>query len=252
MNIWPDDVKTLAIDIGGTGFKAAVLDPEGVLVSEQVRIDTPYPCTPEMFVATLKELVLVLPHAHRVTVGFPSLIRDGIVSGIPGSLSRRVLNGERDPGLIKAWLGFDIRAALTDAFELPTVVENDADIQGCAVIKGQGMEFVITLGTGIGTALFFDGGLVPHLELSHGPYDATMTHDIALGDGELKRIGEAAWKQRVIKGLDHFKAIVNWDHLYVGGGNARLLGPDELEPGVTLVSNANGLLGGVRIWDLSE
>ena len=249
MNIWPDDVKTLAIDIGGTSFKAAVLDPAGVLVSELARVETPYPCTPEMFVATLQDLVLELPSAHRVTVGFPSLIRDGIVSSIPGSLSRRVLHGERDPELIKAWLGFDIRTKLTNTFELPTVVENDADIQGCAVVMGQGMEFVITLGTGVGTALFFDGHLVPHLELSHGPYDATMSHDIALGDGELKRIGEGAWKERVIKGLDHFKAIINWDHLYIGGGNARLLDPNELGPDTTLVSNANGLLGGVRIWD---
>jgi polyphosphate glucokinase len=250
VNIWPADVKTLAIDIGGTGFKAAVLDPLGVLLADQVRIDTPYPCAPETFVATLKELVRLLPDAHRVTVGFPSLIRNGIVSGIPGSLSRRVLNGERDPELISAWLGFDIRTELTNALELPTVVENDADVQGCAVVTGQGMEFVVTLGTGVGTALFLDGRLIPHLELSHGPYDATMTHDVALGDGELKRIGQAAWKERVAKGLDHFEAIVNWDHLYVGGGNARLLNQDDLGQGVTLVSNANGLLGGVRIWDL--
>jgi len=252
VNIWPDDVKTLAIDIGGTGFKAAVLDPNGELLSKRVRVDTPYPCTPEVFVAALKDLVRELPLAHRVTVGFPSLIRNGIVSGIPGSLSRRVQNGERDQELINAWLGFDIRTALTNAFELPTVVENDADVQGCAVVSGRGMEFVVTLGTGIGTALFLDGRLVPHLELSHGPYDSTMTHDIALGDGELKRIGEAAWQERVIKGLAHFKAIVNWDHIYIGGGNARLLTQEDVGPDATLISNANGLLGGIRIWDLND
>ena len=252
MSIWPQDVKTLAIDIGGTSFKAAVLDPVGTILSKQVRVETPYPCFPEVFLLTLKELVAQLPSAHRVTVGFPSLIRNGIVAGIPGSLSRRVLNGERDPELIDAWVGFEILRELTATFELPTKVENDADVQGCAVVAGSGLEFVITLGTGVGTALFWNGRLVPHLELSHGPFDSEMTHDIALGDGQLKQIGEDAWKERVHTGLAQFDAIVNWDHLYVGGGNARLLTQHDIGENATLVSNANGLLGGIRIWDLHE
>ena len=252
MSIWPQDVKTLAIDIGGTAFKAAILDPEGNMLTEQVRVDTPYPCFPEIFLSALKDLVAQLPSAHRVTVGFPSLIRNGVVSGIPGSLSRRVLNGERDPELIEAWVGFEILAALTETFELPTKVENDADVQGCAVISGQGLEFVITFGTGVGTALFWNGRLVPHLELSHGPFNSEMTHDIALGDGELKKIGEGAWKVRVHQGLAQFDAIVNWDHLYVGGGNARLLDQRDIGANATLVSNSNGLLGGLRIWDLHD
>ena len=252
MSIWPADVKTLAIDIGGTSFKAAILDPQGEMLTQQVRIDTPYPCFPEVFLSTLKDLVTKLPPAHRVTVGFPSLIRNGIVAGIPGSLSRRVLNGERDPELIDAWVGFEILQALTTTFELPTKVENDADVQGCAVVEGKGLEFVVTFGTGVGTALFWNGHLVPQLELSHGPFNSEMTHDIALGDGQLKKIGEAAWKERIHQGLAQFDAIVNWDHLYVGGGNARLLNQSDIGQNATLVSNANGLLGGIRIWELHE
>ena len=79
-----------------------------------------------------------------------------------------------------------------------------------------------------------------------------MTHDIALGDGELKKIGEGAWKVRVHQGLAQFDAIVNWDHLYVGGGNARLLDQRDIGANATLVSNSNGLLGGLRIWDLHD
>ena len=252
MNIWPDDVKTLAIDIGGTSFKAAILDPKGEMLTEQIRIETPYPCFPDVFISTLKDLVAQLPPAHRITVGFPSLVRNGVIAGIPGSLSRRVMNGERDQELIDAWLGFPILTAITDAFELPTKVENDADVQGCAVVAGSGLEFVVTFGTGVGTALFWNGQLVPHLELSPGPFNSEMTHDIALGDGELKKIGEEAWKERVHLGLAQFKAIVNWDQLYVGGGNARLLTQSDIGDHAQLVSNANGLLGGIRIWDLHE
>jgi polyphosphate glucokinase len=84
---WPHDVHTLAIDIGGSGFKAAVLDPMGVMVTERVRVDTPYPCPPHRLVETLRDLTVGLGDHHRVSVGFPGLVRGGRVRNIP-SLSR--------------------------------------------------------------------------------------------------------------------------------------------------------------------
>jgi len=248
-NPWPTDVRTLALDIGGTGFKASVLDEKGAMVVDEVRAATPYPCPPETFMSTIMELVKPLPAAHRVTVGFPGLVRHGVILEVP-SLSRRVRNGERDEQLAKAWSGFDLRTAIATAMSLPTKVANDADVQGCAVAKGKGLEFVLTLGTGVGTSLFQDGQLLPHLELSHGPYDDTMTTDVALGDFQLRHIGVDAWLVKVRKAIAYFDAMIIFDHLYVGGGNARLLSQDDVGPKGTLVSNENGILGGIRIWEL--
>ncbi|MDO9485060.1 MAG: ROK family protein [Actinomycetota bacterium] len=248
-NPWPADVHTLAIDIGGTGFKASVLDEKGAMVVEEVRVATPYPCTPETFLSTILELVKPLPPAHRVTVGFPGLVRNGVVHEVP-SLSRRVRNGERDETLAKAWSGYDLRTAIANTMSLPTKVANDADVQGCAVAKGSGLEFVLTLGTGVGTSLFQDGQLLPHLELSHGPFDDTMTTDIALGDFQLRHVGVETWLIRVRKAIAYFDAMLIFDHLYIGGGNARLLSRDDIGPKGSLVSNENGILGGIRIWEL--
>ncbi len=248
-NPWPSDVHTLALDIGGTGFKASVLDEHGAMVVDEVRVATPYPCTPETFLETVLELVAPLPAAHRVTVGFPGLVRHGVVLEVP-SLSRRVRNGERDAELASHWSGFDLRTAIATAMSLPTKVANDADVQGCAVAQGDGLEFVLTLGTGVGTSLFQDGQLLPHLELSHGPFDDTMTTDIALGDAELRHVGVETWLVRVHKAIAYFDSMLSFDHLYVGGGNARLLTEDDTGPKGSLVSNENGILGGIRIWEL--
>jgi polyphosphate glucokinase len=77
-----------------------------------------------------------------------------------------------------------------------------------------------------------------------------MTHDVALGDGQLKLIGTGAWLSRVHQAIEHFDAMLSFDHLYVGGGNARLLTASDVGPKGVLVSNENGILGGIRIWEL--
>ena len=134
-HVWPDDVRTLAIDIGGSGFKAAVLDPAGEMLTERVRIDTPYPVSPETFVTAVLGLTRDLGHRDRVTVGFPGLVRNGRVRNIP-SLTRSSYDGDTDPELESRWMGFDLAAALSDAFGVPTKVANDAEVQGCAVVPG--------------------------------------------------------------------------------------------------------------------
>ena len=77
------------------------------------------------------------------------------------------------------------------------IVANDADMQGAAVVQGHGLEFVITLGTGVGTALFEDGRMLPHFELSHGPFMSGQSIDIALGEASRKAIGKKNWIKRV-------------------------------------------------------
>jgi len=247
--VWPTDVLTLSIDIGGSGFKASIVNAQGVMTTERVRVDTPYPCPPDVLVATLTELVQPLLGVHRVSVGFPGLVRRGHIIEVP-SLSRAVYGGDRDAELAAAWHGFDLAHTLAQAFQLPTKVVNDADMQGCAVVGGQGMEFVMTLGTGVGTALFNDGTLLPHLELSHGPFRDGLSFDIALGNAQRKEIGKDRWVKRVRKAIEDFDDMLYFDRLFVGGGNAKHLSPADIGAKGEIVPNTSGILGGVRVWDL--
>ena len=246
---WPTEVRTLSVDIGGSGLKASVLDAAGQMSTERVRVDTPYPCPPVRLVEALAELVAPLGGAHRASVGFPGLVRHGRVIEVP-SLSRTAYDGERDPLLAQAWYEFDLAGSLAQAFGIPTKVVNDADMQGCAVVSGVGLEFVMTLGTGVGTALFDNGVLLPHLELSHGPFKRGMTVDEAVGNVQRKAIGKERWIRRVHRTIEIFHEMLWFDRLYVGGGNAKHLSIADVGPKGQIVPNSAGILGGVRIWSL--
>lgn len=247
--LWPLDVRTLAVDVGGSGIKASVLDANGVLLVDRVRMETPYPCPPELLVASIAELIAPLPRAHRASIGFPGLVRDGKVVEVP-SLSRVSYDGIADPSLAAQWHGFDLGHALAHILDIPTLVVNDADMQACAVVEGSGMEFVLTLGTGVGTALFNDGHLLPHLELSHGPFRDGQTFDIALGNVERKRIGKKRWAARVRDAICDFDEMILFDRIFVGGGNAKHLEPGDVGPKGRIISNRAGVVGGVRLWDV--
>jgi polyphosphate glucokinase len=248
-HVWPDDVRTLAIDIGGSGFKAAILDREGTMLTERVRIDTPYPVDPDKFVRTVLELTSSLGERHRVTVGFPGLVRNGRVRNIP-SLTRSSYDGDTDPALEEAWMGFDLAAALSDAFGVPTKVANDADVQGCAVVTGEGFEFVMTLGTGVGTAMFLDGRLLPHMDAGHAPFRKGDTFEEQLGNVARKAIGKERWRLRVTEAILAYDRFLFFDVVHVGGGNAKHLDPADLPHKARIVSNTAGITGGVRLWDL--
>jgi polyphosphate glucokinase len=248
-HVWPDDVRTLAIDIGGSGFKAAVLDRDGTMLTERVRIDTPYPVDPEKFVRTVLELTHGLGERHRVTVGFPGLVRNGRVRNIP-SLTRSSYDGDTDPELELAWMGYDLAAALADAFGVPTKVANDADVQGCAVVSGEGFEFVMTLGTGVGTAMFLDGRLLPHMDAGHAPFRKGETFEEQLGNVARKEIGKERWRQRVAEAIVAYDRFLFYDTIHIGGGNAKHLDPADLPHKARIVSNTAGIIGGVRLWDL--
>lgn len=245
---WPTDVKTLAIDIGGTGLKGSVLDATGDMTNERVRIETPYPCPPEVLIANVKQLAAQQPSFDRVSVGFPGLVRGGKVFHIP-AFSRQFYGGPPDPQLVQRWHGFDLATALEDAFGVPVKVANDADVQGCAVVRGEGFEFVMTLGTGCGTAVFHNGVLLPHMELSHAPFQQDETFDTQLGNAARKSVGKKKWTRRVVKAIGAFDRFLFFDHLYIGGGNAKHLAELDLGPRTTIVPNTAGILGGIKIWE---
>jgi polyphosphate glucokinase len=227
-------MKTLAIDVGGSHLKASVLNEDGRLTVDRVRVATPVGAKPDKIVATLAELVEPLPPFDRISVGFPGVVRNGTVLTAPNL-------GNDD------WKGFKLAEALGAKLGKPVKVLNDAEMQGMAVIKGHGMEIVITLGTGFGTALFMDGRRAPHLELSHHPFRRGETYDEHLGNAARKRVGNKKWNKRVRKAIKTLRVLANFDHLYIGGGNAKKVSID-LDPDVTLVSNEAGIEGGLAAW----
>ncbi len=246
---WPKNVTTLGIDVGGSGVKGSVLDADGQMMTERVRLETPYPCPPALLVSTIDEVASQLPKANRVSVGFPGLVREGKVVHVP-SLSRLEYGGKEDAGMAAQWHGFDLAGALSQNFGLPTKVVNDADMQGCAVARGEGFEFVMTLGTGVGTALFNEGRLLEHLELSHGPFRKS-TFDLVLGNAGRKSIGKKKWSKLVLEAIHWFDEMLFFDTIYVGGGNAKHLPADKLPSNAEIVPNSAGITGGVRVWDLA-
>lgn len=243
------ELRTLGIDVGGSGLKGAVLDAAGDMVSERIRVDTPYPCPPSRLIEELVALRARLPEHDRVTVGFPGLVRHGRVDYIV-SLTRDSYNGKTDDDLVKLWARYPLASALQDRFGVPTKVANDADVQGCAVVDGVGFEFVMTLGTGVGAALFSEGRLLPHLELGHAPFRGKDTFEDVLGNAGRKHTGTADWRDSVLTAVDAYRQFLFFDRIYIGGGNAKHLKPEDLPPDATIVPNTAGITGGVRIWDL--
>src|SRR5665213_789281 len=244
----PEPPFTLAVDVGGTGLKASVLDAKGAMVADRVKIATPYPLTPDKLVATLKRLTAPLPTAARASAGFPGMVRDGVVRSVPHFTTVAGPGTAIDPHLVKLWDRFDLAGALTRELGVPTKVANDADIQGAAVITGNGLEMIITLGTGFGTGLFYNGELLPHLEIAHQPFRKGEEYDDQLGEATRKEIGETRWNKRVMKAIDNMRALVYFDHLYIGGGNSRRVLRHHLPDDVTVVDNTAGILGGIRLW----
>lgn len=253
MSLPRESTRTLAVDCGGGGIKASVLDAAGTLHVPPVRVPTPYPLPPERLVSTIVDIARGLPHADRVTVGMPGMIRHGVVIATPHYVTRSGPRTRVDPDLVRAWAGSDISAALRDALGMPVLVLNDAEVHGAGVISGSGLELVLTLGTGLGSALFDGGVLAPHLELSHAPVRWGVTYDGYLGEHERRRLGDGAWSRRVRRAVEGLRPVVLWDRLYLGGGNSRRVTPAVLAAlgdDVVVVPNSAGIVGGVRAWTL--
>jgi polyphosphate glucokinase len=230
------EARTLAVDIGGTGIKAIVLDPSGQMIGKRQRTPTPpNPVSPEALIATLDRTIAGLGEFDRVSVGFPGYVRDGRIVTAP-HLGTETL------------AGFDLQGALAEHWGKPVRVLNDADVQGYGAIRGRGVEMVLTLGTGAGTALFRDGELMPHLELAHHPIRGKKTYDEYVGNAARDKKGRKAWNRRVARVIAILRDVVRFDHLYIGGGNAADLN-FPLPPDVTVVPNTDGLTGGIRLWE---
>jgi polyphosphate glucokinase len=242
---------TLSFDIGGTGLKANVVGAEGTFVADRVRTPTTYPMPPGLMIEKLAGLAEKLPDADRVSAGFPGMVRRGLVLSAPHFVTKKGPGSEVDPKLVKAWDHFDLESALGDALGKPTMVANDADVQGAAVIKGHGYEVVVTLGTAFGTAFFLSGRLLPHMEFAHVNFQKSQTFNERIGEPARKRIGDQKWNTRVRAMIAYLDTLTMFDHLYIGGGNASRINRRDLGPvldRITIVDNTAGILGGIALW----
>ncbi|HVC24286.1 MAG TPA: ROK family protein [Acidimicrobiales bacterium] len=244
----PSSPRTLAIDIGGTGLKAAVLDAAGRMVADRVRVPTTYPMPPDALVSALVALAGPLPSYDRVAVGFPGVVREGRVLTAPHFVTESGPGSPVVDALLAEWTGFDATGALSQHLGRPCRIANDADLQGLAVVSGTGLELVVTLGTGVGTGVFSNGNIAPHLELAQSPFRKGQTYNEQLGDSTLQRIGLAKWRKRLLEALDNFHVLLNFDRCYIGGGNARHA-QGHVDDRYVIVDNVAGLLGGLKLWD---
>ncbi len=225
--------KTLCIDIGGSGIKGMVLCPQGLPLVERYRLPTPRPANPAAVLDTVEQLAQTLGAFDRISVGFPGVVDQGVV--------------RTGANLDGAWAGMPLAQAISDLTGKPCRAANDADIQGYGAIEGQGVEMMITLGTGVGAAIFTDGRLVPNLELGHHPLAEDQSYEELLGQAALDRLGLEDWQGWLRRAIDTILPIWNPRVLYIGGGNARHL-PGALPTTVQRVKNVAGILGGIRLW----
>ena len=227
-------LKILSIDIGGSHIKGTILNQKGELQKDYEKVVTPIPASPENVLKSIKGLVKDFPGYDRVSVGFPGYIKSGVVKTAP--------NLGTD-----LWKDVDFAKKLEETLGKAAQVVNDADMQGLGVVKGKGLEMVITLGTGFGTALLMDGNLLPHLEFSHQPFGKSKSYYKYIGEVALQKEGAKKWNKRMQKVFEVLKTVFNYDYLYIGGGNSDLL-TFKLDKNMKIVSNADGIKGGSRLW----
>ncbi|WP_022867529.1 ROK family protein [Schaalia vaccimaxillae] len=248
----PDEM-TLAVDCGGGGIKASVVDSRGTMVAPPKRTPTPYPLPPELLVSTVVDLAQELPQATRVTMGMPGMIRHGVVIATPHYITKDGPRSRILADLVPQWANFDMGRAIETALGLPAKVLNDAEVAGAGVITGTGLEMIITLGTGLGNAVFDGGVLSPHTEISQGFVRWGLTYDDYIGEHERLRLGDFHWSRRVRRVVDSLRPMYMWDRLYLGGGNSKRITATQrslLGDEVVIVPNDAGIIGGVRAWEL--
>jgi len=227
--------RTLAIDIGGTGIKSVLLDGAGKPISEFGRVLTPQPATPKAVLAVIAGIAKPMAF-DRVAVGFPGVVHHGVI--------------RTAPHLHQSFVGVNLQKEIKKAVRKPALVANDAMVQGLAAISGKGIEMAITLGTGMGSAIFVGGRAIP-LELSHHPLRHGRSYEDEISNAALEELGKKRWNKRVQRILKQLELTFNYDRMFIGGGNAKKI-TFELPKNTRTVSNADGLYGAIALWKSNE
>jgi polyphosphate glucokinase len=203
----------LGIDVGGSGIKAALVDTDaGKLLSDRHRIETPQPSTPENVAATVKQLVAEFGYAGTVGCCFPAVVIDGTAK-TAGNID-------------KSWRNTQVDATFEEATGLPFVVLNDADAAGLAEMQLgagiglQGMVIMITIGTGLGSGVFYNGQLIPNIELGRMPGKDGTPIEFYAGN-RARKVNSLSWEEwgpRFNYFLERVARVFSPDHFILGGG----------------------------------
>jgi polyphosphate glucokinase len=202
----------LGIDIGGSGVKAATVDlATGALTTDRLRVPTPQPATPAAVAGVVGDLVRRIGWSGATGATFPAVVRHGVA----GSAANV------DP----SWIGTDVAATLSDVVGVPVAVLNDADAAGVAEVRfgaarnASGTVVLLTFGTGIGSAVFVDGRLVPNTELGHLEVDGVDAEKRAADSArEREGLSWTKWAQRVQRYVRHVEMLLSPDLFVLGGG----------------------------------
>jgi polyphosphate glucokinase len=240
----------IGIDIGGTGIKGALVDVKnGEMIGERVRIETPQGGSTDDIIATVKSLVKSLPDSPTDTpigICFPAVVQHGV--------TRTAAN------ISKKWIGFDADKAFTKALGREVHLVNDADAAGLAEMRfgagraERGLVIMTTLGTGIGTALFYDQTLIPNAELGHLEIDGVDYETMAAFSAkERDDLTWAQWAKRLQKYYSTLQRLFSPDMIIVGGGVSKQ--HDEFLPLLDIdceivpaeMRNNAGILGAARL-----
>lgn len=205
--------RVLGVDVGGSGIKGGVVDLDvGRLVTDRHRIDTPQPSTPKAVAAVVREIADHFEWSGTVGVAIPTIVRHGIVHSAANV----------DP----SWLGEDAVKRLSKALKRPAWVLNDADAAGLAELHyghakdyAGGVVILLTLGTGIGSAIFVEGELLPNSELGHLEFRGGDAEDYASArTREDENLSWEAWGGRLNEYLQHVEFLFSPDAFIIGGG----------------------------------
>lgn len=203
----------LGIDIGGTGIKGAIVDTiEGKIVSEKIKVATPIPATPDKMLGAVKKLIAGFEWAGKpVGMGFPSTIKKGVV-----------MNASN---IDASWINYPLKENWSKELKSPIVVLNDADAAGLAEVSFgsaknmEGTVLFLTLGTGIGSAIFVQGHLIPNTELGHVIVNKKVGEKMA--SNMVRENKKMTWKtygKVLSQYLQRIEFLLNPDHIIIGGG----------------------------------
>ena len=236
-------MEILGIDIGGSGIKGAIVDTAtGELKSERIRLVTPQPATPEAVAQTLKELVDQIGYKGPIGCGFPA----------------RVINGEvlTAANIDKSWINVKVEDLFSKVTGQKVFVANDADVAGLAeltfgaVKDYKGPVLLLTIGTGIGSALFINGQMYPNTEFGHIKFKGDIAeHYCSDAVREREELGYKEWGERLNKFLEYIAFLTQPDFIVLGGGvskkfenyESKLTLSTKVVPATTL--NLAGIIG---------
>lgn len=224
---------TLCVEVWGPRITSSLLTARGESKSDRHSTRVQRASHPDKVLDAIVQLASKYKNFERVAVGFPGVVREGIITRSP---------------LGSAWKDYPLSRQLQVKLECLVKVASVFDIKGLSVIEGEGVELVLTLDAEFGSALFLDGRMVPNFSLGPHPFRKKHSYEDYVGAAALKAVGVKAWSKRVLRTLDLVGPMLNPRMIYLTGAHAKRLKTD-LPPGVSIVQSPASFLGSDRLWD---